>query len=115
MIVKNKKNYLLLHILLLMYSFCGVFSKLASKYEFLSFKFILFYGLSIFILGIYAIFWQQILKRFKLTTAFFNKSITIIWGMLWGFLIFNEKIKINMILGAIVVLIGIGFVVSEYE
>ena len=113
--MKKTNKYIYLHILLLFYSICGVFSKLASQHEFLSFKFCLFYGISIFILGIYAIFWQQILKKFSLTTAFFNKAVTIIWGMLWGILLFKETITLNMILGTIVVLVGVVLVVSEYE
>lgn len=116
---KEKKNkiskYVYLHILLLCYSFCGVFSKLASQNEFLSTKFIIFYGISILILGIYAIFWQQILKKFSLTTAFFNKAVTIIWGMLWGIIFFKETITLNMIIGAIIVLVGVGLVVKDYE
>lgn len=113
--MKKINKYLGLHLLLFMFSFCGVFSKLAAQNEFLSIKFILFYGISIMILGIYAIFWQQILKKFSLTTAFFNKAVTIIWGMLWGALFFKEVITWNMIFGTIVVLIGIGLVVSDYE
>lgn len=62
--MKKMNKYVLLHLLLFFYSFCGVFSKLASANEFLSFKFCLFYGISIIILGIYAILWQQILKNF---------------------------------------------------
>ena len=88
---------------------------MASQNEFLSLKFCLFYGMSIFILGIYAIFWQQILKKFDLTTAFFNKAITILWGMLWGVLFFKETITLNMIIGAVIVLIGVGLVVKDYE
>lgn len=113
--MKKIKKYLGLHLLLFMFSFCGVFSKLAAQNEFLSIKFILFYGISIMILGIYAIFWQQILKKFSLTTAFFNKAVTIIWGMLWGALFFKEVITWNMIVGTIVVLVGIGLVVNDYE
>ena len=67
------------------------------------------------ILGIYAIFWQQILKKFTLTTAFFNKAVIVIWGMIWGTLFFKEKITLNMIIGAIIVLIGISLVVKDYE
>ena len=48
------KNYIFLHIILLGFSFCGVFSKLAGSSDFLSFKFCMFYGISIVILGIYA-------------------------------------------------------------
>lgn len=113
--MKKINNYIYLHLLLFAFSFCGVFSKLASQNQFLSFKFCLFYGISLMILGIYAIFWQQILKKFSLTTAFFNKAVTIIWGMLWGVIFFGETITINMIIGTIIVLIGIGLVVNDYE
>lgn len=113
--MKKINKYVWLHLLLFLFSFCGVFSKLAAQNEFLSLKFCIFYGISILILSIYAIFWQQILKKFSLTTAFFNKAITIIWGMLWGLIFFKETIKINMIIGTIVVLIGVGLVVKDYE
>ena len=113
--MKKINKYVLLHLLLFAYSFCGVFSKLASRNEFLSLKFCIFYGISIIILWIYAILWQQILKKFTLTTAFFNKAVTIIWGMLWGVLFFKETITWNMIVGTIVVLIGVGLVVKDYE
>lgn len=109
------KNYLFLHILLIVYSFCNVFSKLASNYEFLSFNFCLFYGLSLLILGMYAIFWKQVLKKFPLTTAFVNKAITIIWGMILGFIIFKEEITLGMILGSIIIFIGIFLVVKSDE
>ena len=113
--MKKINKYVYLHLLIFAFSFCGVFSKLAAANEFLSFKFCIFYGISIMILGTYAILWQQVLKHFSLTTAFFNKAVTIIWGMLWGILFFKEKITINMIIGTIIVLIGVGLVVKDYE
>ena len=113
--MKKINKYVWLHLLLIFFSFCGVFSKLAAQNDFLSLKFCLFYGISILILGVYAILWQQVLKRFSLTTAFFNKAVTIIWGMLWGILFFKETITLNMIIGAIIVLIGVGLVVKDYE
>lgn len=109
------KNYLFLHILLIIYSFCNVFSKLASNYEFLSVKFCLFYAISLLILGVYAILWKQVLKNFTLTTAFINKAITIIWGMILGFIIFNEEITLGMVLGSIIIFIGILIVVKTNE
>ena len=108
-------KYVSLHLLLFLFSFCAVFSKLAAQNEFLSLKFIVFYGMSILILGIYAILWQQILKKFNLTTAFFNKAVVVIWGMLWGAIFFQEKITIKMIIGVIIVLIGVGLVVKADE
>ena len=113
--MKKINKYIYLHLLIFFFSFCGVFSKLAAGNEFLSVKFCVFYGISIIILGIYAILWQQILKKFTLTTAFFNRAIMIVWGMLWGVLFFQEVITPQMIIGAIVVLIGVGLVVKDYE
>ena len=82
---------------------------------FFSFKFILFYGLMVFILGVYAIFWQQLLKYVPLTTAFCNKAVGIVWGILWGVLFFKEQIKLNMIIGAVIVIIGVVIVVKADE
>lgn len=113
--MKRVKEYVFLHILILLFSFSSVFSKLASGYDFLSFKFCLFYGIAILILGIYAILWQQILKKFTLTTAFLNKAVTIIWGIVLGYIILGEGIKLNMIIGAIIVLIGVCIVVKDNE
>ena len=90
---RKANYYLLLHILLFVFSFTGVLSKFASKQEFLSIKFCVFYAGIICILGVYAIVWQQILKHIPLTTAFCNKAVGIIWGIIWGFLIFKETIK----------------------
>lgn len=113
--MKKISKYIYLHLLLLLFSFCGVFSKLAAQNEFLSIRFCIFYGMSIFILGIYAIFWQQILKKFTLTTAFINKAITIIWGIVWGLIFFKERLTFNMIVGAIIVLAGVSLVVISDE
>lgn len=105
--------FILLHCLLLMYSVSDIASKLASEQEFLSWQFILLYGTVIGILGVYAIFWQQILKKIPLITAYANKSVTIIWGMIFGAVLFQEQITWNKILGAIIIIIGVYFVVLE--
>lgn len=59
------------------------------------------------ILGTYAIFWQQIIKRMPLSSAYANKAITVVWGMIWGLLIFNESITIQKLLGALIVVTGV--------
>ena len=109
--MKNKIEkiiwFVLLHCLLLLYSFGDIASKLASGKEFLSLEFILLYGTVIGLLGIYAIFWQQILKKIPLITAYANKSVTIIWGMVFGTWIFKEQISWNQILGALIIIIGV--------
>lgn len=109
------KKYLYLHIMLMIFSLGEVCSKLAAGQEFLSFSFFLFYGLLLVSLAMYALCWQQFLKVMPLTTAYANKSVIIIWGMIWGALIFHEKITWNMILGAVVIMVGMYLMVCEDE
>lgn len=115
--VKNKsfpfKSYVLLHSILLLYSFCSVFSKMASQQPFLSFPFVAYYGLMLAALMAYAFLWQQVLKLLPLTTAFANKAVVMVWGMLWGYFFLGEKITLAMILGAAIVFAGVVLVVSD--
>lgn len=101
------KTVFFLQLLLAFTSVGGVCSKLAAGEPFLSLKFCLFYGGLIFMLGIYAIAWQQIIKRLPLTFAYANKAIGVIWGMFWGLVAFGESITPKKILGAVIVIAGI--------
>lgn len=101
------KTFILLHVLLLVFSLGGVCSKLASGEEFLSLKFIMYYGGLILILGVYAIFWQQIIKRLPLTTAYANRAVSVVWGIIWGCLFFKESFSVGKIIGAILVIAGV--------
>ena len=101
-----------LHILLLVYSVSSVFSKLASGYAFLSIGFVLCYGAVLLLLGIYAVFWQQIIKRLPLMTAYANKAVTVVWGIVWGAVIFHEEITLGKALGAVMVIAGVILYVS---
>ena len=64
------------------------------------------------VLVVYAFFWQQILKKMSLTVAMANKSVTVIWGIVYGWLFFRETITFNNLLGAVVIIVGIWIVVS---
>ena len=104
---KNLKTLLILHVFLLIFSISNVCSKNASEYSMLSTGFLCWYALSLVLLGVYAIAWQQILKRLPLSSAYSNKAITIVWGIAWGGLIFHEEINPGMILGALIIIAGI--------
>lgn len=110
-----KKDYLFLHLTMLLMSFTGVISKFASQYEFLSLPFILCYGALILVLGIYAVLWQQILKKIDLSVAYANKSIVTIWGLIWSMLFFNEIITLKTIIATICIIVGIIFFNKEEE
>lgn len=112
----NIRVFVALHCLLVLYSLSGICSKLAASTKFLSFEFIMYYGAIILLLGVYAIGWQQIIKRLPLTTAFANKAITIVWGIVWGCLFFGEAVTVQKIVGAIVIIAGIVlYVYSDKE
>ncbi|MCR4791481.1 MAG: DMT family transporter [Lachnospiraceae bacterium] len=104
---ENRKFLIYLHILLVVYSLSAVCSKLASVEKFLSFRFCLFYGLVLFLLALYALCWQQIIKHLPLTFAYANKAITVVWAILWGMLIFGEKLTAGKVIGAVFVICGI--------
>lgn len=103
------KTYILLHSLLLIYSLTSVVSKLAGNESFLSIRFWIYFSGVIILLGVYAIGWQQVIKKLPLTTAFANKALTIVWGIVWGFLIFNENVTKRKLFGAGIVMLGVVF------
>ena len=112
---KIMKKNLLLYLGIFIYSLCSIMNKMAAGYEFLSWQFCLFYGCGLLFLAIYAVLWQHILKRFPLTTAYANRSLVMILTMLWGLLLFNEKITLNMLIGAVIILLGVNLVVRADE
>lgn len=87
-------------------SLTGVFLKFASQNNFLSFKYILYYSLALGVLAVYAVFWQIILKKFELYIAYGNKAIGTVWAFVWSYFIFNDKITLNMIIGAALIISG---------
>ncbi len=101
------KIFLMLHLLLIIYSVSGICSKLAAGQPFLSFKFCICYAVTIVLLGFYAIVWQQIIKRLPLTTAFANKAVTVVWGIIWGAVFFHEPVSAGKVTGAVLVIVGV--------
>ena len=96
------------------YSISSVVSKFASGKDFLSFGFLLFYGLDVMILGIYALLWQQVIKKFELSIAYANKAITLLWALVWGIVLFHEQITPGKVAGIVLVMIAI-FVLNSGE
>ncbi len=106
---------LVLHAGLLISSLSGVFAKLAAQREMLSLPFLLFYALDLGAMFLYAIIWQQVLRRMPLSVAYANRPVSLVWAMIWGTLLFQETITWNMILGALVIFAGIYIMVTHHE
>ena len=113
----NKKTKLnsifFMHTAFLIYCLYPLLGKFATRYELLSFPFMALYFVVFGVLFVYAILWQQVLKKIPLTTAIANKSITIVWGMIFGLLFFEEKVSLKMAVGAALILSGILILSTE--
>ena len=109
------KDICILQIVIAIYTLSTVFAKFASGQEFMSFKFILYYGLEMFILAVYAVVWQQLIKKFDISVAYANKAMGLLWSIVWAILIFNETITIKNVIGVVIVIVGTIIVNSEDE
>ena len=112
------KDYIQLHLNILLFSLTSVFSKAASvqynKHGLSNHLLYLFMFLMVANCGIYAITWQQVIKKFSLSTAYANKSVYLLWSQIWAVIIFHENLSIQNIIGILVVLIGV-WTVQRYE
>ena len=112
------KDYIQLHLNILLFSLTSVFSKFASiqynRHGLSSPLLYLFLFLMVANCGIYAITWQQVIKKFSLSTAYANKSVYLLWSQIWAVVVFHENLSIQNILGILVVLFGV-WTVQRYE
>ncbi len=106
-----KKKMRILDILMLqgvvmIYSINTVIGKFVSDQPFLSPKWILLYLCEFAVLGIYAILWQQLIKKFELSVAYANKAMTLLWSLLWSILIFGDHVTLPKLIGVLLVVAG---------
>ena len=111
------KMILLIQSMVLLYSLVSMLSKIASgvlqEYGLISLPFIGLFSVMVGGLGIYAILWQQVLKKVDLITAYVHKSTTLLWSLLWAAVMFRESIQWNNIVGVAVVVLGVMLVTSH--
>ena len=100
------KNIILLQAIIIIYTVSSVMAKFASANKETPIKFFLFLGLEFAILAVYAVLWQQMKKRFDLSVAYANRSMAILWSMIWAVIFFHDKITLRNVLGVLLVLLG---------
>lgn len=112
--MKGKKvsDFLLLYLAFFVYSISSVCAKLAALQSD-RMRLLFFFAAEIACLGIYALIYQQALKRFSLVVAMSNKGITVILGLLWSVLLFGERVGLLNAVGAAFIVFGIGMVSSD--
>lgn len=109
------KIVLFLQIAVMIYTLSSVAAKLAAGKEALSVSFLVLYGIQILLLGIYALAWQQIIKRCDLSVAYANRSMAILWSLIWTVLFFHETLTLKNIIGVLIVFAGTMIVNSDGE
>lgn len=107
------KDIFLLQGVIMIYTLSTVAAKFASGHPTLSSSFILFYGLDILILGVYAVLWQQMIKKFDLSIAYANRAMGLLWSMVWAVIIFRESITLKNVIGVLLVMVGTVIVNSD--
>ena len=109
------KNILQLQAVVIIYTISSVMAKAASEHKEEHLLFLLFFGLEFILLGIYALLWQQMIKKFELSVAYANRAMAILWSMIWAVLFFHDRITIRNIVGVAIVLVGIVLVNTDKE
>lgn len=109
------KNILILQAVVIIYTLSSVVAKYATGQELFSFSFFLFYGLEIVILGVYAILWQQMIKRFDLSVAYANRAMALLWSAVWAIVLFRDTLALKQVLGIAFVVLGTVIVNSDQK
>lgn len=100
-------QYIFLMAINLLYACVSIFTKYASQQEFMSWNYMLGLIGAIGVMGLYAVLWQQILRRIELSLAYMFKGTSLIFVMILAYVLFAEQITWNNILGAIIIVGGI--------
>ena len=111
----NWKNVLQLQAVVVIYTISSVMAKLASGHKEEHMLFLIFFGLEFILLGVYALLWQQMIKKFELSVAYANRAMGILWSMIWAVVFFHDRITVRNILGVAIVLVGIVLVNTDKE
>lgn len=90
-----------------LYACVSLFTKYASQQEFMSWNYTVGLIGAIGVMGLYAVLWQQILKRMDLSLAYMFKGTSLIFVMLLAYILLGEQITWNNIVGAIIIISGI--------
>lgn len=101
------KYYLLTIGSFFIYSLVSLFTKSASTHLFLSWPYLLFVAAAVLVLGVFAILWQQIIKRIPISDAYMFKGTSLIFVLLLSHLFFGETITLTNCIGAVIIIAGI--------
>lgn len=91
----------------LLYAIVLILNRMASIYASLSLGYFLLLSISVIVLAIYAISWQQIIKRMPISDAYMFKGTSIVFVLLLSAWLFEEAITWQNVIGSIIIILGI--------
>lgn len=90
-----------------LYAIVMILNRMASIYAPLSLGYILLLSISVVVLAIYALSWQQIIKRMPISDAYMFKGTSIVFVLLLSAWLFEEIITWLNIVGSFIIILGI--------
>ena len=54
----------------------------------------------------YALLWQQMIKKFELSIAYANRAMALLWSAIWAIVLFKDSLSIKQIIGIAIVILG---------
>lgn len=91
----------------MLYACVGICTKMAAMQPTGSWPYLLWFASAVAIIAVYALLWQQVLRRIELSTAYMFKGTTLIFTMLIAALLFGEVITVTNIIGSAIIICGI--------
>lgn len=82
-------------------------TKYTSLQNFMSMSYIISLTCVLFFMSLYALSWQQIIKRMPISDAYMFKGTSIVFVLLLSAWLFEEIITWQNIVGSIIIILGI--------
>ncbi len=97
----------------IIYACTSICTKMASTQAALSPRWIAWIIGAAGVMGLYALCWQQVLKRTNLSTAYMFKGTSLIFILLISALLFGETITVKNVIGSAIIIAGIALYAKE--
>lgn len=108
---KNRMiRYIEMQLLNILFSLAGVTVKFASNSwsdnGLFSLHTMLVIAAYVGMMAVYAFFWQRVIKKVSLSSAYLCKGLSMFWAMLWSVLILGEFMTVKNVIGALMIFSG---------
>lgn len=99
-------SYFTIHFAFFVFSLAVLSMKYASTFPYASVQFLKYYILCLFLLVVYAFFWQRVLAISPLTRAYSWRSVVFVWVFLFSVLFFEETLTWKNLVGTFLIIMG---------